>query len=384
LERELRMGIVEPGSMKLRDFMKDSLARTGDQIRESTRIDYEHSMNELIDLVGNIDYQNVQQTQGELFRQACLDMGNSPATVAKKLRELKRFFQLAVERKQLEENPFRYVKLPKSPKKKIRIYTEDESERILRAASEIQNESILEWDLAITLVLTTAMRKSELLNLTWNDIDFDEQTVGVNPKKNTDETWKWQIKDTDCRTLPLKDDVVLLLVNLQNRSPEGCPYVLVPPERYDHIQSLREKGNWTFCNARNKIVNNFNDQFNKILKRANIKKGTFHDIRRTAITNWFRQGLSEYDVITLAGHANFATTHKFYLAAADDLIGRARQATTHQVSQKLLQKCCSSSFRGSNDKDCQTQVLDSPRVTQRGRRDSNPQPSDRQSDALSN
>ena len=37
LERELRMGTVEPGSMKLSDFLEDSLARTGDQIRESTR-----------------------------------------------------------------------------------------------------------------------------------------------------------------------------------------------------------------------------------------------------------------------------------------------------------------------------------------------------------
>ena len=35
-EKELGMGYVEPGSMKLMDFLEDSLARTGDQIREST------------------------------------------------------------------------------------------------------------------------------------------------------------------------------------------------------------------------------------------------------------------------------------------------------------------------------------------------------------
>ncbi|MHC5119859.1 MAG: hypothetical protein ACYSOH_07560, partial [Planctomycetota bacterium] len=64
------------------------------------------------------------------------------------------------------------------------------------------------------------------------------------------------------------------------------------------------------------------------------------DIRRTAITGWFRQGLSEYDVMTLAGHANFETTHKFYLAIADDLMARARKAVTHEVSQELLRKSC--------------------------------------------
>ena len=55
----------------------------------------------------------------------------------------------------------------------------------------------------------------------------------------------------------------------------------------------------------------------------------------------------KYDVMTLAGHANFATTHKFYLAVADDLIARARRATTHQVSQELLQKCCQDSQKGA-------------------------------------
>jgi len=36
-ERELRMGIVDPRSIRLSDFVTDSLARTGDRIRESTR-----------------------------------------------------------------------------------------------------------------------------------------------------------------------------------------------------------------------------------------------------------------------------------------------------------------------------------------------------------
>jgi len=214
-EKELRMGYLEPDSMRLRDFMKDSLARTGDQIRESTRKDYRSAMADLINALGNIDYQRVQQTHGELFRQARLDQGDSPATVGKKLRELKRLFQLAVERKQLDENPFRYVKVPKVPRQKIRIYTAVEIDRMLRTASKLQNESVLEWDLIITLALTTGMRRSELLNLVWSNVDFGEMTIEVSPKRNTDETWEWRIKDTDRRFLPLKEDVSRLLVLLR-------------------------------------------------------------------------------------------------------------------------------------------------------------------------
>jgi len=35
-ERELRMGVLGPSPMKLSEFLEDSLARTGDQTREST------------------------------------------------------------------------------------------------------------------------------------------------------------------------------------------------------------------------------------------------------------------------------------------------------------------------------------------------------------
>jgi hypothetical protein len=55
-EKELRMGYVEPGSMRLTDFTKDSLARTGDQIRESTRQITEAAMSDFIRIIGNIDF----------------------------------------------------------------------------------------------------------------------------------------------------------------------------------------------------------------------------------------------------------------------------------------------------------------------------------------
>ena len=42
---------------------------------------------------------------------------------------------------------------------------------------------------------------------------------------------------------------------------------------------------------------------------------------------WLANGMSEYDVMVLAGHSSFATTNEFYLAVADDLIHRARVAT---------------------------------------------------------
>ncbi|MCP4611122.1 MAG: site-specific integrase [Planctomycetes bacterium] len=358
-ERKLVMDAVEPGSMKLRDFVEDSLTRTGDQIRESTRMGYKSAMEDFIRVVGNIDYQRISLRDAELYRQSCLDKGNSPATVKKKLTEIKCIFGTAVKRKQLEENPLKYIKMPKCPENEINIYSDAECERIVKAALELTEKSNeqtrLRWNLLIVVALSTGMRRGELLNCTWKNIDFEEQTINVSPKANTTETWEWLIKDNDRRTLPLTDMLTQFLVAHLSKQPEGHPYVFVPPARYDYIQhELRANGKWTYSDSRLKLVSNFNPDFHKILRMAGIKEGEFHDLRRTAIGNWFKEGMKEFDVMRLAGHADFKTTHRYYLRVQDDLVDRARQATARGLCQNLLQKCCNSDFQLQYQKSCQT------------------------------
>jgi len=90
--------------------------------------------------------------------------------------------------------------------------------------------------------------------------------------------------------------------------------------------------------------------FDRILAAAGVKTGTFHHLRKTAITNWFYQGLNIYDVMRLVGHSKYETTYRFYLQVKDGLVDRARGAIAHTVSQELLQKCCSKGFGGDNEK----------------------------------
>ncbi|MHC4144429.1 MAG: hypothetical protein ACYSWW_07460 [Planctomycetota bacterium] len=95
-ERKLVIGVVEPGSMTLRDFVEDSVTKTGGQIRESTRKDYLAAMRDFVRVVGNIDCRRVSLADAECYHQRCLEKGNSPATVKKKLAEIKTLFGMAV------------------------------------------------------------------------------------------------------------------------------------------------------------------------------------------------------------------------------------------------------------------------------------------------
>ena len=341
-EKELRMGFCQKGSMRLSEFSKDCLDRCGDNIRESSKTDYRASMGQFIELIGDIDIQKVTHSHGEQFRQACIDAGNTAYTVAKKLRGVKVMFNLGVKRKQLEENPVIDVKPPKIPKNnKINTYSKKQCSRLISAATTYQKDWVLEWNLVITLALTTGMRKSEIINLVWSDIDFEDMTIEVAPKEDTEHTWLWKIKDSDQRILPLTDEVAKLLIALQERRPEGYPYVIVPPKRYDRIQlvrkglSKRNKNIWTMTDANNSVINNFTRMFNEIKDLAGIKKGEFHDLRRTAITNWFYGGLEITEVMRLAGHSKYETTLKYYLAVKDDLIDRSREVMRQSMSQTI-------------------------------------------------
>jgi len=326
-ELELRVNVAGPISMRLTDFLRDSLARTKGQVRATTLKETARSMNDFVACVGDIDVQEVQYRHGEQFIQYCSGQDISAATVAKKVKHLKRVFQLAEDRGQLDRNPLRKLKPPRVPRRKIRVFTADECDRLCAAARQCEEKGRpVKWELLIRMCLVTGMRRGELMNTTWRDIDFANMTVEVSPKKDCDDTWEWYIKDTDRRTLPLTADLVKLLVELQLSQPEGSPYVFVPKARYDQIQELWRKGQWTVEKGRSPL-SKFCHHFNKIRARAGIASGTFHDLRRTCLSNWIVQGLSLHEVKELAGHAGIETTDRFYLAVRKDVVDRARAAS---------------------------------------------------------
>jgi len=289
-------------------------------------------MTDFIAIIGDIDYHNVTISEGELYRQALLEKGNSPATIIKKMKSLKHLFQLAVDREQLQHNPVKRVKTPKAPKKKVEIYTNEECCRMIMAAGQMKCS--LKWDILIALAIETGMRKSELLNLTLRDIDFERVCIDVSPKRDTKETWRWDIKDVDCRTIPITKQMLALLAEFQLKRPSGYPYVFIPAARYDYIQNLRSRGK-PAPTGRNKLITNFSRTFKRILKKANIRHRQFHDLRSTAITNWLYNGLKEHEVMRLAGHSSFETTHRFYLAVQPDLYQRARRANAVSIGDGL-------------------------------------------------
>lgn len=338
LEKELLMGYVEPDSMTLSKFLEDSLLRSANLVRKSTLKDYESVMLDFISIVGDRDFRQIEHTDGEDYLRCCIEKGNSPATVKKKARTLKRLYNLAIERRQIDENPFKFLKGPKVAKKKVLILTEPEIINLIKAAKKIPDKYDLKWDVLILTAWLTGMRKGELLNLTWRDIDFENRTVQISAKEDTPLTWQWDIKDHDERTLPLTDELIDVLTNLQVSSYEGCPYIFVPFNRYQDILDKRSEGNWDNIKTRENLIPHFSTHFRELRQKAGILKNvTFHDLRSTALSGWCNNGMDINDVKNLAGHSSITTTQEFYLAVTSDLVDRARQVKACTTGAVLSQ-----------------------------------------------
>jgi len=165
-----------------------------------------------------------------------------------------------------------------------------------------------------------------VLNLTVDDVDFDHGVIHVQPKKDTAYTWAWNVKDKERRMVPLVESLSDLLIRMLEALPAGQPYLTLTPQRYRRLRMLKEAGT---LSDRLRVCpdENFTKPFERIVSRAGVKSGTFHDLRRTCITEWLESGLRPHEVMTLAGHSNIDTTMKYYVATRRELLDKARRAS---------------------------------------------------------
>ena len=317
-ERELRMGIVEPGSMKLSDMLEDYLQSTRGQVVPSTLVESKRAMTEFISEVGDIQADSVKFQHGEKFLLSRLDKGNRRGTVNKKLRHLHGVFAWARRRGLLERNPIHGIRHLRVTDRPMRVFSDAEVELLIEAAPNTL------WQARILVARSAGLRIGELLNLTRQNIDVSEGIVMVEPKEETDNTWEWHPKDYEIRELPLCDRGVQLFLELQQQLPDAQPYALLNPKTYMRMLQRRAEGKLTYDDRRLPDRKYYN-QFQTIVEGAQVAYGTMHDLRRAAITSWAENpNLQPHEVMKLAGHSSLETTLKYYVQTRRSIVNRAR------------------------------------------------------------
>jgi integrase len=181
----------------------------------------------------------------------------------------------AVDRKMLHVNPCRRIKLFEET---IR------TEHLSQGQKKRLNDALLQepdwrWRAYFPLLLLTGLRKSELLNLTWDRVDFDKRTLTVVKRKN-----KKPLEQ------PLLGGAVQLLAGLPSR----------------------EAGGYVFPGNRpGQPVINAYDAWQRIRARAGLPELRIHSLRHSFASFLLNAGATLFTVGAALGHRSLSSTQRY-------------------------------------------------------------------------
>ena len=198
--------------------------------------------------------------------------GLSLSTVNRELTVLKRIFNLGITWDLINENPVTGVKFFRIPIQKPRVLSEEEFKMFYNSASEHLKPILL-------VAISTGMRKGEILNLRWKDINFAENYIRVRDSKNY-----------ESRDIPISDHLKRALLNLKE------------------IDSEKD---YLFCYHDKKPIEYIYKSFGTALKRAGINKCTFHSLRHTFATRAVMAGVDIVTLKELLGHKTIQMTMRY-------------------------------------------------------------------------
>lgn len=200
------------------------------------------------------------------------------------------------------------VKRPKVEKFKASFYDIKEIEKLFEV---IQDN---ECKLPIMLTAMYGFRRSEVLGLKWNAIDFENKLISVQHKVlETKIDGKREIylsdklkNQTSNRTLPLLLQAEQLLLDKKNEIEKNK---ILLGKNYDNryldyvcVDNL----------GRLILPNRLTKNFIKILRRNNLRKIRFHDLRHSCASIMLSNGVPMKQIQEWLGHADFSTTANIY------------------------------------------------------------------------
>ncbi len=199
------------------------------------------------------------------------------STVNTEIKAIKRFFSRAVELEYLDQSPAKKIKLLRTINKHPRFFTEREVALILTDESD-------EWTRdAYLILLYTGMRIGELVNLEWEDIDFEGRKIVVRPKDF------WKPKGMEERIIPMHPVLFQLLVNKPRAS------------RWAFIKQDGEKLN----------VHSLECKFRRQLSRLGLTYANLHTWRHTFASHLMMRSGNIRAVQKLLGHKSIRTTEVY-------------------------------------------------------------------------
>ena len=215
----------------------------------------------------------------EKFKMCLINRGRSKATVNRYLAAIRRAFNILLADNVINTTPMKSVRFYNEDNYRYRYLSREEWKRL--------KECIPEYLLNIVKVaLLTGFRKSNVLNLRWEQINLEMGFIEIAKQDN---------KSGKIIRKPITNTLRELLIEL----------------------GVKNKG-YLFVNPKtNKPYTTVRKAFNTALKKACIEDFKFHDLRRTVGTWLLNSGVDIRTIQSLLDHSDVRTTER-YLAITNE------------------------------------------------------------------
>ena len=298
------LDIKREHKIKFKDFAPEYLDRHCKRTLRGWNKSSRSNIRHLVNFLGNKFLHEIIQRDVENFIDWRLQHCNprsrkpiAPNTVNKDLGVLRNMFNKAQEWEYFSgRNPVQGLKFLPVDNKRTRFLEKEEIRRLLENCDK-HLKDIVEF------ALNTGMRKGEIFNLKWHDIDFNRGLVHILKTKNGEK-----------REIPMNEAVRDILYRVR-KNPDS-PYV--------------------FASFNGKPFNDIKKSFYTALNKAEIENFRFHDLRHTFASQLVMAGVDLMTVKELLGHKTIEMTlryshlscyHKHRAVQALNLLGSPKSGT---------------------------------------------------------
>ncbi len=200
--------------------------------------------------------------------------GVQKSTINRELACLRKMFNKAIDWDYLEENPCRKeMFFSEKDNLKERVLSTEEERRLFESCSDHLRPILI-------TAIQTGMRKSEILNLKWENVDFERKEIKVRNSKSGNP-----------RFIPINEELSLIL---------------------SRHKMMKGRTIYVFTNLNTgKALTDVKKAFNGACRRADIKGFRFHDLRHTFASRLVQRGVDLITVKDLLGHSSVKITERY-------------------------------------------------------------------------
>jgi integrase len=258
--------------------------------------------------LGFISLQKLNPHNVQLFYNHLLRSDKSAKTIKNIHGVLHNALEQAVKLGYIKNNPSQACTLPRWEKKEMQILPED---RLSEFLQEIKGHK---YEYVYFLALFTGMRQSELLGLTWNEVDFERGSIRVNKqlRKLKGEYFLDTPKHDKTRIIRPANVVMERLQLRKIQQTEDQIKVGTLWSNPWNLVFTNELGNFI---AHRTLFN----CYKAFVKRMNISHLRFHDLRHTYAVMSIQSGDDIKTIQMNLGHHSAAFTMDVYAHCTDQM-----------------------------------------------------------------